>query len=75
MHQAKETLQESIAQQRRELLEVMQEPLQQLAALCQPVWAERAELDLVLSAGLKTLPYGRSLYALDTSGIQISKRR
>jgi hypothetical protein len=72
MHQAKETLQESIAQQRRELLEMMQEPLQQLAALCQPVWAERAELDLVLSAGLKTLPYGRSLYALDTSGIQIS---
>ena len=51
MHQAKETLQESIAQQRRELLEIMQEPLQQLAARCHPVWADRAKLDRVLSEG------------------------
>lgn len=72
MPQTKETLQESIALQRTELLKVMQEPLQQLAAHCHPVWADRAELDLVLSDGLKTLPYGRALYALDTNGIQIS---
>lgn len=72
MQQAKETLQESIALQRGELLEAMQEPLRQLAARCAPVWADRDRLDVVLSEGLKTLPYGRALYALDTNAIQTS---
>jgi len=72
MHRVKETLQESIAHQRKELLNILQEPLQQLAARCNQVWADRAKLDLALSEGLKTLPYGKSLYALDTNGIQIS---
>ena len=72
MHQEKKTLQESIAHQRKELLNILQEPLQQLAARCNQVWADRARLDLVLSEGLKTLRYGKSLYALDISGIQIS---
>ncbi|BCK87692.1 hypothetical protein MIZ01_1483 [Sideroxyarcus emersonii] len=72
MEQAAVTLQESIARQRKELSDVLQEPLQQLAARCMPVWTDRAQLDRVLAAGLKMLPYGRSLYALDTSGIQIS---
>lgn len=72
MHQANETLRESIALQRGELLEIMQEPLQRLAAHCYPVWADREKLDRVLSEQLKTLPYGKSLYALDTNAIQIS---
>jgi hypothetical protein len=72
MHHVKETLQESIAHQRMELLNILQEPLQQLAARCNQVWTDRAKLDLVLGAGLKKLPYGKSLYALDTNGIQIS---
>ncbi|MFZ2160662.1 MAG: PDC sensor domain-containing protein [Sideroxyarcus sp.] len=72
MQQAGETLQESIAQQRKELLDIMQAPLQQLAARCTQVWTDRAKLDLVLSEGLKTLPHGRALYALDTNGIQTS---
>jgi hypothetical protein len=67
-----ETLQESIAHQRKELLDVMQEPLRQLAACCAPVWTERAKLDQELLAGLRTLPYGKTLYALDASGIQVS---
>lgn len=67
-----QTLQESIAQQRKELLETMQEPLRELAALCHPVWTDRERLDRALSEGLPTLTYGRSLYALDTNGIQIS---
>lgn len=70
--QARETLQESIAQQRKELLEIMQLPLQQLATRCNQIWTDRAKLDPVLGEGLKTLPYGRALYALDTYGIQIS---
>ena len=66
------TLQESIAQQRTELLEIMQKPLQELAARCQPVWTDREKLDQVLSEGLKTLPHGRALYAVNTNAIQIS---
>jgi hypothetical protein len=72
MRQVSETLQESIAHQRKELLEILQEPLQQLAARCHQVWEDREKLDLVLLDGLKTLPYGKALYALDTNGIQIS---
>lgn len=72
MQHAKETLQESIAHQRNELSDILRGPLQQLAARCRQVWPDRAQLDLVLSEGLKTLPYGKSLYALDINGIQIS---
>lgn len=72
MEQAKETLQQSISNQRDELLEMLQEPLKQLAASCARVWPDRALLEQILSQGLGTLPYGKSLYALDSSGIQIS---
>lgn len=72
VRQAKETLQESIAHQRKELLDVLQDPLQRLAKRCDQVWADRTKLDLVLLDALKSLPHGRTLYALDTNGIQIS---
>lgn len=72
MRDTRETLQESIAQQRRELLELMQQPLQQLAAHCPGVWADRDKLDQLLIEGLKTVPFGRALYAVDTNAIQIS---
>jgi hypothetical protein len=72
MQQAKETLQESIAQQRQALLQILQEPLQQLAARCNRAWTDRESLDRELSTGLGSLPHGISLYALDTNGIQIS---
>ncbi|MDD5059247.1 MAG: PDC sensor domain-containing protein [Sideroxydans sp.] len=72
MPQTNETLRESIARQRRELLHVLQEPLQQLAQRCAQVWPHREKLEQVLGEGWPTLPYGKSLYALDTNGIQIS---
>ncbi|ADE12502.1 PDC sensor domain-containing protein [Sideroxydans lithotrophicus] len=72
MPAAKETLQQSIAQQRSELLQVMQEPLQRLAERCHPVWTDRTRLDQMLVDGLQTLPFGRALYAVDTGGIQVS---
>lgn len=71
-HSTKGSLQESIAQQRLALLDIMQLPLQQLAARCDLVWTDREKIDLVLSEGLKTLPYGKFLYAVDTNAIQIS---
>lgn len=72
MEHAKETLQESISNQRDELLEMLQEPLRQLATSCAQVWPDRALLERILNQGLATLPYGKSLYALDSNGIQIS---
>jgi hypothetical protein len=72
MHQNRETLQESIAHQRRELLDLLCDPLQQLAMRCSQVWPDRALLDRVLSEGLGTLPHGKSLYALNINGIQIT---
>jgi hypothetical protein len=72
MIHAKETLQESIAHQRNELSDILQQPLRQLAARCSNVWPDRAQLERELSAGLKTLPHGKSLYALDANGIQIT---
>lgn len=50
----------------------MRQPLQQLAQDCAAAWGDRAQLDRVLAAGLPSIPYAKSLYALDTRGIQIS---
>ncbi len=72
MQQKKETLQESIAHQRSELSEVLQAPLQRLADCCNQVWTDRDKLDQLLSEGLPTLPYGKTMYALDPNGVQIS---
>lgn len=69
---AQESLRESIAHQREELMDMLRGPLQRLANRCQPVWSDRTKLDAMLLDALKSLPYGKSLYALDTRGIQIS---
>ena len=72
MKPPKETLQESIVHQREELIGILQEPLQRLAASCVPVWGDRAKLNAVLGEALKGLPYCKHLYAVDTNAIQIS---
>ena len=72
MTSSKETLQESIAHQREELMGMLQEPLQRLAAACSNVWGDRAKLNAVLSAALSELPYSKALFALDTNAVQIS---
>ncbi len=69
---ARESLQESIASQRKELSDVLQEPLQLLADRCAPAWKDRNALDRVLVEGLPTLPHGKTLYALNVEGVQIS---
>lgn len=72
MKPPKETLQESIAHQRESLAGLLQEPLQQLAVKCIPVWGDRAKLNSLLSETLKNLPYCKHLYVLDANAIQIS---
>lgn len=66
------TLQESVRLQREELMELLREPLAQLAEQCSKVWPDRKKLDDLLAAGLLALPYGKWLYAVDRTCIQIT---
>lgn len=72
MPPVKETLQQSIAHQREALADILQEPLQRLAAECVPVWGDRAQLNALLANGLTALPYCKHLYVMDGLAIQIS---
>lgn len=65
-------LKEAIHHQRIALAERLSTPLADLAARCADVWGSREELDIVLSDGLRAVPYCLFLYALDAKGIQIS---
>jgi len=68
----KESWKDAVARQRKTLESELSAPLQDLAARCVPVWGQREELAIVLSDGLRSVPYGMFFYALDTGGIQIS---
>lgn len=72
MTQPKGNLQESIAHQREALIDLLQEPMQELAVNCSRVWGERNKLNELLAEALKNLPYCKHLYALDTHAVQIS---
>ncbi|TCV80257.1 PDC sensor domain-containing protein [Sulfurirhabdus autotrophica] len=72
MNLSKETLKESIAHQRKDLINMLSEPLRCLAADCALVWGDRLKLDSVLSNALTGVPYSKTLYALDTNAVQIS---
>ncbi|HQT25038.1 MAG TPA: PDC sensor domain-containing protein, partial [Burkholderiales bacterium] len=67
-----ETLQESIYHQREALMGLLQEPLRRAAESCVSVWNDRDALEVMLLGMLKSIPYGKSLYALDANGIQFS---
>ena len=67
-----EILKEAIHHQRIALAELLSAPLADLAARCADVWGSREELDIVLSDGLRAVPYCLFLYAMDANGIQIS---
>lgn len=67
-----ETLKESVAHQRDDLIKLLREPLQQLAVSCASAWGNRNQLNALLSEKLKELPYCTHLYALDTQAIQVS---
>ncbi len=67
-----ENLQAGIAHQREALIGMLREPLQQLAANCSQAWGDRNRLNELLGEALKSLPYCKHLYALDTHAVQIS---
>jgi hypothetical protein len=72
MQPSKETLQESIAHQRKALMGLLREPLRRLAEQCKQVWGDRERLDAALAATLKELPYCKHLYVVDSRFVQIS---
>jgi hypothetical protein len=67
-----DTWKDAVYEQRAALAAGLHQPLQRLAEQCARVWGKREELDIVLTDGFKSVPYGMFLYALDTNGIQIS---
>ncbi len=68
----KETWKEALARQRTALEQQLRAPLLKLATQCAGVWCDRNELDIVLTDGFRTVPYGTFMYVLDTRGIQLS---
>lgn len=72
MNLPKETLQESVAHQRKELIDILTEPLKRLAAASAKVWGDRAKMNSVLSDFLKEVPFSKTIFALDTKAVQIS---
>lgn len=62
----------SIEEQKSALAEQLAMPMEKLAQRCASVWPEKAALDQVLQAGLSSIPQCCLLYALDTTGKQIS---
>ncbi len=67
-----DTWKDAVYEQRAALAASLHQPLQRLAEQCARVWGKREELDIVLTDGFNSIPYGMFLYALDTNGIQIS---
>ena len=65
-------LKASVARQRLALFNMLVEPMAFVAGQCAAVWPEHAALDAVLMDGLRTVPYCRFLYALNTDAVQIS---
>lgn len=68
----KQTLKESIQQQRKSLEQSLITPLAKTAFACESAWPDRQALADVLLVSLGKIPNCTFLYALDTNGIQIS---
>ena len=67
-----EILKKEIHHQRVALAEMLSTPLAELADQCAKVWGSREDMAIVLNDGFRSVPHCLFLYALDSSGIQIS---
>ncbi len=66
------TLKQSIAQQRAELVEMLQPPLAAIARRCAEAWGDRERLDQVLTEHFDEVPHCTFLYAVDLQGLQVT---
>ncbi len=72
MEPSKDTLQESVARQRKALMGLLRDPLRRLAEECRKVWGDRERMNAALSRTLCELPYCKHLYVVDDRHVQIS---
>ena len=68
----KETWKDAVYRQRVALADRLSKPLKDLADKCEPVWADRSELDRILTDNFSTVANALFMYALDPRGIQLS---
>ncbi|MHB0874336.1 MAG: hypothetical protein ACYC1J_13050, partial [Acidithiobacillus ferrooxidans] len=61
-----------VFQQRELLTGLLYEPMRHLADACSRVWGDRPKMETALSEAFSNVPYCKFLYALDTSGVQIT---
>ena len=65
--------QQCILQQRADLEGLLSVPLKHLSNECAVVWSQgSAAINSVLNQGMRSIPYARLCYAMDTNGQQIS---
>lgn len=67
-----QSLKDSIQQQREAISAMLHHALQEVALQCGKVWGDREALDQILETAIRTLPYVKFMYVLDTDGIQRS---
>ena len=67
-----DTLKQSIATQRKALMGLLRDPLQELALECRTVWGDRSRMNAALAARLASLPYCKHLYVVDSHFVQTS---
>lgn len=63
---------EIVARRKQDLAERLAGPLDNLARICASLWWKPAQLDQALVEGRPGIPHCHLLYALDSSGIQVS---
>ncbi len=63
---------DSIREQRASVLELLLNPVRQLAGACQKAWPNREALTTAQLEGFDAIPYCTYLYVVDLNGIQLS---
>lgn len=69
---SKESLHETVTQQRDLLTKALYKPLRTLGDRCAELWGDRAALEVALEAAFPSVPYCKFLYVLDANGRQIT---
>lgn len=67
-----QALKESIGKQRETLYQMLLDPIGRLSEQAAQVWPQQAEIDELLIAVIKAIPWSRFTYAMNPEGVQIS---
>lgn len=64
---------DSIYRQRRELAELLRDPIEAVAVRLGDAWPDKPRMEALLLDGFSGIPYCTSLYVLDARGIQLTE--